>query len=76
VAYDIVARVKYAGENCETAAEEIVNKKLKNLGADGGVIVLAKDGKIAMPFNTTGMFRGYLYPNQNPEVFIFDKEKN
>ncbi len=75
VAYDIVARVKYAGQSCETAAGEIINKKLKNLGADGGVIVLDKDGKITMPFNTTGMFRGFLYPNQNPQVFIFDKEK-
>ncbi len=75
VAYDIVARVKYASQSSEEAAEDIINKKLKDLGAEGGVIVLDKDGKIAMPFNTSGMFRGYLYPNQSPQVFIFDKEK-
>ena len=28
---------------------------------EGGLIAVDKNGNIAMPFNTTGMFRGYLY---------------
>jgi len=73
VAYDIAARVKYKGESAEVAANDIVNNKLKAIGASGGVIVLDKNGNITMPFNTTGMFRGYKYPGEEPEVFIFQE---
>lgn len=71
VAYDIVARVKYNGETIEEAASDIINNKLKNLKANGGVIVLDRNGNIAMPFNTSGMFRGYLYPGKSPQTAIF-----
>ena len=71
VAYDIVARVKYNDETIGQAADDIINNKLKDLKANGGVIVLDKNGNIAMPFNTSGMFRGYLYPDKKPETFIF-----
>lgn len=76
VAYDIAARVKYKGETIEEAADDIIHHKLKKIGANGGVIVLDKDGNITMPFNTSGMFRGYLYPGKSPKTFIFpDEEK-
>ncbi len=71
VAFDIAARMKYKGESAEVAANDVVNNKLKAIGASGGVIVLDKNGNITMPFNTSGMFRGYLYPGKVPEVFIF-----
>jgi L-asparaginase / beta-aspartyl-peptidase len=76
VAYDIAARVKYAGENINDAAEDIINRKLKQMKVNGGVIVLGKNGEISMPFNTAGMFRGYLYPNQEPQTLIFPNEEN
>lgn len=71
VAYDIAARVKYKGETIETAAGDIINNKLKSLNAGGGAIVIDRNGNITMPFNTTGMFRAYLLPDQKPQVFIF-----
>jgi beta-aspartyl-peptidase (threonine type) len=76
VAYDIAARVKYAGENIHEAANDIINRKLKQMKVNGGVIVLDKDGEITMPFNTAGMFRGFLYPNQKPQTLIFPDENN
>ncbi|HEX8460369.1 MAG TPA: isoaspartyl peptidase/L-asparaginase, partial [Segetibacter sp.] len=42
------------------AANEMVMKKLPELGGDGGLIAIDKDGNIAMPFNTSGMYRGYI----------------
>jgi len=76
VAYDIAARVKYAGQSIDDAAGDIINRKLKQMKVNGGVIVLDKNGEISMPFNTAGMFRGFLYPNQKPQTFIFPDENN
>lgn len=42
------------------AAEEMVIKRLTNLGGDGGLIAVDNKGNIAMPFNTEGMYRGYI----------------
>lgn len=71
VAYDISARIKYLDEPLETAANDIINNKLKAMGANGGVIAMDKNGNIAMPFNTSGMFRGYLKAGETPRTFIF-----
>jgi beta-aspartyl-peptidase (threonine type) len=71
VAYDISARMKYLNETLETAADDIINNKLKAIGANGGVIAMDKNGNIAMPFNTSAMFRGYLKAGETPRTFIF-----
>ncbi len=41
------------------ASDEMVMKRLVALGGDGGLIAVDKDGNIAMPFNTDGMYRGW-----------------
>ena len=71
VAYDISARMIYSGETLEVASNILVNKVLKDQNGSGGVIALDKNGNISMPFNTTGMFRGYLKHGGKAEVFIF-----
>ncbi len=60
VAYDVSARMLYLKETMEQATEYIINKKLKDQGATGGLIAVDKNGNIAMPFNTPGMFRGFV----------------
>lgn len=57
VAYDIAARMKYQNKDLNTAASEVI-AKLKTKGGAGGVICLDREGNIATPFNTPGMFRG------------------
>ena len=37
----------------------------------GGLIALDKNGNIAMPFNTAGMYRGAITENGEIEVEIF-----
>ena len=71
IAYDISARMIYLGETLQEAAEYNVMQKLKNLGANGGVIAVDRNGNIAMPFNTTGMFRGYIKSTGESDVKIF-----
>jgi len=74
VAYDICARMLYRGESLAAAADSVIMGKLAAQGGDGGVIALDKDGHIAMPFNTEGMYRGYVGPDGNIVVKIYGDE--
>ncbi len=70
VAYDVSALMEYKGLNVQEAANQVINVKLKNAKGAGGLIALDKNGNIAMPFNTPGMYRGYVKPHQR-EVKIY-----
>lgn len=71
VAYDVSARMLYLGQTVEQAADYIINEKLKGLKALGGLIAVDKDGNVAMPFNTPGMFRAVVKAGGKPEVLMF-----
>ncbi|MGA2622274.1 MAG: isoaspartyl peptidase/L-asparaginase [Bacteroidota bacterium] len=71
VGYDISALMEYKGMSVKDAAETVVMDKLVKLGGDGGVIAIDKDGNIAMPFNTSGMYRAYIDSTGNPVVKIY-----
>ena len=75
VAYDISALMKYKGLSLTKAADEVIMIKLKNLGGTGGIIAVDKNGNIAMPFNTAGMFRGYIKSDGAMKVAMFGEEK-
>lgn len=76
VAYDVIAQMQYAEKSLEEAAENIINQKLKDQGAGGGLIALDKNGNIVMPFNTAGMFRGYWRIGQTePFVALYPEEE-
>lgn len=53
----IAAKMEYQNKDLKTAAQETIDE-IGNMGGDGGLISLDKDGNIAMPFNTAGMYRG------------------
>jgi beta-aspartyl-peptidase (threonine type) len=71
VAYDISALMRYRGMTVQQAAEEVVNRKLKAVKGEGGVIALDAKGSFSMPFNTDGMYRGYIRADGVPQVLIF-----
>jgi beta-aspartyl-peptidase (threonine type) len=60
VAHDIPALMIYQGMSVKEAADLVIHKKLTELGGTGGVIALDRDGHFAMPFNTAGMYRGFV----------------
>lgn len=64
VAYDISALMEYKGRDLQSAADFVINKKLKEAGGTGGIISVDKYGNVAMPFNTSGMYRGYAKPGE------------
>ena len=71
VAYDIAALMKYKGMTVQQAAEEVVNHKLVEAKGEGGVIALDRNGNFAMPFNTPGMYRGWIGEDGVPHVEIY-----
>jgi len=70
-AHDICARVEYRNEPVAQAAKEVVMEVVPKLGGDGGVIALDADGNIATPFNTEGMFRGWVDRDGKIHIAIF-----
>jgi L-asparaginase / beta-aspartyl-peptidase len=71
VGYDISALMEYKGLSLKNAADEVVMKKLVKIGGEGGIIALDRNGNIAMPFNSEGMYRGYIKADGTLEVKIY-----
>ncbi len=71
VAYDICARMLYRGTTLAAAADEVVMRKLVEQGGEGGVVAVDRAGNMAMPFNTSGMYRGWVRQDGRIEVRIF-----
>jgi beta-aspartyl-peptidase (threonine type) len=59
VARDIAALMEYKGLTLKEACDYMVYKKLVEKGGEGGLIAIDKNGNIEMPFNSTGMYRGW-----------------
>ncbi len=71
VAYDIAALMKYKNLPVEVAADDVILGKLKTAGGDGGVIALDSKGNFAAPYNTPGMFRGYVTADGKMTVRLY-----
>jgi beta-aspartyl-peptidase (threonine type) len=71
VAYDVSAMMEYKGMTLEQAANEIVLKKLKDQGAEGGLVAMDAKGNIVMTFNTAGMYRGYMKKDGKAVIKIY-----
>jgi beta-aspartyl-peptidase (threonine type) len=65
VAFNLCARYKYLHEPIAEAADHIIKRELNATEGNGGLIAIDKEGNIAMPFNSTGMNRGYLYKEKD-----------
>lgn len=59
-AHSICARLAWKKETLEKAAKAVVLDDVPSLGGDGGVIALDAKGNFALPFNTDGMYRGWV----------------
>lgn len=71
VAHDICARVRYGGDDIAHAADEVIMQRVPALGGDGGVIVLDREGRVHMPFNTSGMYRAAIDGEGRRSVSIY-----
>jgi len=70
-AFNICARVRYGGQDITSAAKAVINDEIPKAGGDGGAIALSSDGTAVFPFNTEGMYRGWIGADGVPHVAIF-----
>ncbi|MBG0506040.1 isoaspartyl peptidase/L-asparaginase [Elizabethkingia anophelis] len=63
-------RMKYLHKPVTEATQESIDE-IGKLGGNGGLIALDKDGNVAMPFNTEGMYRGTVTDKGEVEVYIY-----
>lgn len=73
VAHDIAARVAYRGDTLAAAADAVILQRVPELGGDGGAIAVDRDGNIAMPFSTAGMYRAWIGIDGSRGTAIFDE---
>ncbi|MCO6164084.1 isoaspartyl peptidase/L-asparaginase family protein [Flavobacterium sp. NRK F7] len=75
VAYDIAALMDYKKRTLEKASQEVIQKKLTQLGGTGGIIALDKKGTIVMEFNTPGMYRAAIDSNGKLTLGIYKENE-
>lgn len=73
VAYDISALMEYKGLSLQEAAREVIQKKLPEMGGDGGIVAIDHDGHVAMEFNTAGMYRATMNRDGELEIGIYSE---
>jgi len=71
VAHEISALYKYKGMTVQQAGDAVIHGELDPVKGDGGAIVLDRKGNFAFPFNTEGMYRGWIGDDGVPHVLIY-----
>lgn len=69
-AHEISARMRLRGDSLARAAEAVV-AELGSLGGSGGLIAIDAAGNIALPFNSSGMYRGTIGEDGVPRTGIY-----
>lgn len=58
--HELSALIAYRGFSLETAASVVIHERVAGVGGRGGLIALDRQGRFALPFNTQGMYRGWV----------------
>lgn len=74
VARDICARMQFAGQGLNEAAEAVIMDELVVAGGDGGIVAVDAGGEVAMVFNTPGMYRASVSGSGVKSIGIFGDE--
>src|SRR5690606_40265499 len=60
VGHEVAARMAYLGEDVKAAATKVIMEDLKPHNIGAGLVAVGADGSVAAPYNTDGMFRGWV----------------
>ena len=71
VAKTVADLMEYKRYSLLRATNEVILKKLPELGGDGGLVAVDSKGNVALSFNTEGMYRGYVKNNGKIVVEIY-----
>jgi beta-aspartyl-peptidase (threonine type) len=68
--HNVSALMEYRRMSLKEAAQVVLDKVAK-LGGTGGLIAIDRGGNVALPFNTSGMYRGYVDPDGKFVIEIY-----
>src|SRR3569833_485184 len=60
VGHEIASRVAYLHESLRQAADQVIMHDLAGYGIGAGIVAIDAAGNITAPYNTDGMFRGWI----------------
>jgi beta-aspartyl-peptidase (threonine type) len=72
VAHEVAARIAHGKQAVSEAAADVV-AELGQIGGSGGLIAVGHDGTLALPFNCSGMYRGYVREDRILYTAIYDE---
>jgi beta-aspartyl-peptidase (threonine type) len=73
-AHAICMKVTQMRVPLKRATAEVINQEIPSMGGNGGAIALDAQGHISIPFNTDGMYRGWINADGVPHVAIYGDE--
>jgi L-asparaginase / beta-aspartyl-peptidase len=71
-AHEIAARIRHGGRSLAEAAHKVI-EELGHIGGSGGLVAVGRDGDLALPFNCSGMYRGYVEADGIVYTAIYDE---
>jgi beta-aspartyl-peptidase (threonine type) len=80
VGHEIASRMRYLGEDIATAAGHVVREDLAPYRIGAGLVAIDSTGTVVTPYNTQGMFRGWVTPEgaihvaTHEQVYIIESE--
>lgn len=58
--HELASRIRYGGQKLGEAAHDLVHKTLGGFGIGAGLVALGPEGDPVTPYNTLGMYRGWI----------------
>ncbi|HEX2152065.1 MAG TPA: isoaspartyl peptidase/L-asparaginase, partial [Stellaceae bacterium] len=71
IAYEVAARLRHRGDSLAEAARAVV-AELGRVGGSGGLVAVGRNGELALPFNCSGMYRGFVKAEGRIHTAIYD----
>jgi L-asparaginase / beta-aspartyl-peptidase len=71
-AHAVAARIIHGSQPLAAAAREVIDALGRN-GGSGGLVAVGRDGEVALPFNCSGMYRGYVKTDGIVYTAIYDE---
>ena len=75
VARDICARMQFGGATLEKAASTVVMEELIKADGEGGIVAVDTAGRVALVFNTSGMYRASIDATGRKVVGIYGEDE-
>jgi beta-aspartyl-peptidase (threonine type) len=74
-AHELAALMLYRGFPVDRAAQTVIHETLVGIKGRGGLIAVDTAGRVSLPFNTEGMYRGWIGADGRPHTAIYEDVK-